>query len=225
MLTAEKITKRYGKHIILNNISFHAKAGECIGIIGANGCGKSTFLSILAGTLKANSGTIFFSNNEPSTSENITKKIGYVPQENPLFSKLTALDNLRFWYGNDTDVLKSDLDNGLPAIFGITDYLNKRVEHMSGGMKKRLSIACSLAKHQPILILDEPSAALDIPCKEDIYSYIKDYISKGNTVILTSHEESEIKLCNTTYLLKAGQLTPIETSTLNISQLTERIRN
>lgn len=225
MLTAEKITKKYEKNIVLNDISFHAKKGECIGIIGANGCGKSTLLSILAGTLKADCGTISFSNGEHATSTNISKMIGYVPQENPLFNKLTALDNLRFWYGNDTAILKTDLDNGLPAIFGITGYLNKRVEHMSGGMKKRLSIACSLAKHQPILILDEPSAALDIPCKEDIYSYIKEYISNGNTVILTSHEESEIKLCNKAYLLKDGSLTPIDTATLNISELTERMRN
>lgn len=224
MLTANNITKKYGKHNVLNNVSFNVKKGECIGIIGANGCGKSTLLNILAGVLKADNGTITFSDSEPCSPSNVSGMIGYVPQENPLFEKLSALDNLRFWYGEDIDSLMNDLETGLPALFKITDYLNKRVENMSGGMKKRLSIACSLAKHQPILILDEPCAALDLPCKEDIHNYLKKYLKDGNTVIITSHEESEIMLCDTVYFLKDGELTHIERDALDISQLVERMR-
>lgn len=224
MLTAEKITKKYRKHSVLNNISFHAKKGECIGIIGANGCGKSTLLNILSGVLKADSGTITFSDGKPFTPLNASKMIGYVPQENPLFEKLSAFDNLRFWYGEDTSGLKADLENGLPALFKITEYLNKRVENMSGGMKKRLSIACSLARHQPILILDEPCAALDIPGKEDIHNYIKSYTKDGNTVILTSHEEAEIMLCDSIYFLESGNLTHINHDELDIPKLVERMR-
>lgn len=224
MLTADKITKNYGKHRVLNNVSLKAEKGECIGLIGANGCGKSTLLNILAGVLKADSGTISFENGVVATSANIADMIGYVPQENPLFEKLSALDNLRFWYGKNTAGLKADLENGLPALFKITEYLNKRVENMSGGMKKRLSIACSLAKHQPILILDEPCAALDIPGKEDIHNYLKSYLKEGNTVIITSHEEAEIMLCDVVYFLENGTLTRIERDELNISKLIERMR-
>lgn len=224
MLTADKITKSYGKHKVLNNVSFKAKKGECIGIIGANGCGKSTLLNILSGVLKADSGTITFSDGSLCTPANVSGMIGYVPQENPLFEKLSALDNLRFWYGKDTVALKDDLSNGLPALFRITDYLNKRVENMSGGMKKRLSIACSLAKHQPILILDEPCAALDIPGKEDIHNYLKTYLKEGNTVIITSHEEAEIMMCDVVYFLENGTLTRINRNELDISQLIERMR-
>ncbi len=224
MLTADNITKKYGKHIVLNNISFNAKKAECIGLIGANGCGKSTLLNILAGVLKADNGTISFENGIVATSANIAEMIGYVPQENPLFEKLSALDNLRFWYGKDTAGLKADLENGLPALFKITEYLDKRVENMSGGMKKRLSIACSLAKHQPILILDEPCAALDIPGKEDIHNYLKSYLKEGNTVIITSHEEAEIMLCDVVYFLENGTLTRIERDELDISKLIERMR-
>lgn len=224
MLTAKDITKSYGKHNILNKVSLKADKGECIGIIGANGCGKSTLLNILAGVLKYDGGNIFFADNEPFSSQRASELIGYVPQENPLFEKLSALDNLRFWYGEDTEGLMADLEHGLPSLFGITKYLNKRVENMSGGMKKRLSIACSLAKHQPILILDEPCTALDIPCKEDIRNYLKGYLKDGNTVIITSHEEAEIKLCDTIYFLQNGELTPIGRDELDISQLIERMR-
>jgi len=196
MLTVKNITKSYGKHNILKGISFEAKKGECIGILGSNGCGKSTLLSILSGTLSYDGGSISFNDGTPFTAGTIPHKIGYVPQENPLFDKLSALDNLRFWYGNNKKQLEEDLKTGLPALFSITDYLKKRVENMSGGMKKRLSIACSLSMHQPILILDEPCAALDLPCKQDIHNYLRSYLAEGNTVIITSHEEADIELCD-----------------------------
>ncbi len=222
MLTVKNITKSYGKHNILKNISFDAKKGECIGILGANGCGKSTLLSILAGTLSIDDGSIAFSDGTPYSAKTIPHMIGYVPQENPLFNKLTALDNLRFWYGNDKKQLTEDLKSGLPALFSITDYLNKRVENMSGGMKKRLSIACSLSKHQPILILDEPCAALDLPCKQDIHNYIKSYLKAGNTVIITSHEEADIALCDTLYMIKDGCL--ISQDKTDINKLIQNMR-
>jgi ABC-type multidrug transport system ATPase subunit len=83
------------------------------------------------------------------------------------------------------------------------------VEKLSGGMKKRLSIACALAKDPPILILDEPGASLDIVCKEDIKNYLKSYLKNGGTVIITSHEEAELDLCNRMYLLQNGVLTEL----------------
>lgn len=222
MLKIENLSKNYGKHNILNNISLELHKGECIGILGSNGCGKSTLLGIIAGTLAYNQGTITFFNEIPHTKDTCAQYVAYVPQENPLFDKLSALDNLRFWYGKNSGQLKEDLTTGLPSLFGITDYLNKRVENMSGGMKKRLSIACSLANHQPIMVLDEPCAALDLPCKEDIHNYIRNYVKEGNSVIITSHEESDIALCDRLYLIKDGQIS--ETNVRDISKLTEYMR-
>ncbi len=222
MLKIENLSKNYGRHNILNNISLELQKGECIGILGSNGCGKSTLLGIIAGTLAYSNGTITFLSDIPHTRNTCSQYIAYVPQENPLFDKLTALDNLRFWYGKNSGQLKEDLTNGLPSLFGITDYLNKRVENMSGGMKKRLSIACSLANHQPIMVLDEPCAALDLPCKEDIHNYIRNYVKEGNSVIITSHEESDIALCDRLYLIKNGQIS--ETDIKDIAKLTEYMR-
>lgn len=223
MLKINKIQKSYKSHEILRDITFEAKKGECIGIIGANGCGKSTLLSIIAGAVRADGGSISFTDGTPYTPDTCSALIGYVPQENPLFDRLTAIDNLHFWYGSNQKQLKSDLNDGLPALFGITGYLNKRVENMSGGMKKRLGIACSLAGHQPVLILDEPCAALDLPCKEDIRSWLKTYISDGNTVIITSHEEAEIAMCDTVWLLKDGRLNEFNKN-CGISSLIEAMR-
>lgn len=204
------LCKNFGKKNILNNVSFHADKGECISIVGANGCGKSTLLGILSGSQRAASGTIQYGGHTAIKNPRLfSEYVGYVPQDNPLMDKLSVLDNLRFWYCESSRDLKEDLKTGVPARFGLTSYKDYSVEKLSGGMKKRLSIACALAKNPPILILDEPGASLDIVCKEDIKNYLKTYLQNGGTVIITSHEESELDLCDRMYLLQNGILTEL----------------
>ena len=123
---------------------------------------------------------------------------------------LSVYDNLRFWYCDSARNLKDDLTNGVPAILGVSQYLDKNVAKLSGGMKKRLSIACALAKNPPILIMDEPGASLDIVCKQDIKNYLRWYNQNGGTVIITSHEETELELCNRMYLLSKGGLQELQ---------------
>lgn len=208
---AEHIKKSFchGKKIVLRDISLEAEPGECIGIIGANGCGKSTLLSILAGVLKADEGLISFGQNfseNTAVSKKRTRHIGYVPQENPLMEELSALDNLKLWYCDSPLSLKEELKNGVLFMLGIPDFLSVPVKHMSGGMKKRLSLGCSLAKAPEILLLDEPGAALDLPCKQQIEQYLQTYKKQGNILVIATHEEREISLCDKIYILKDGHL-------------------
>ena len=95
-------------------------------------------------------------------------------------------------------------------MLSIPSFLKKKVKHLSGGMKKRLTIGCALACNPQILLLDEPGAALDLPCKEEILSYLKSYKSAGNIVIIATHEEPEIALCDHIFLLRNGTLTEFE---------------
>lgn len=210
-IEAEGITKSYGrKSHVLKGASFHASAGEYIAIVGANGCGKSTLLGILSGSLRADGGTFQIDGQNPfKNSKVFSRYIGFVPQENPLMENLSVYDNLRFWYCDTGRDIKQDLANGVPAILGVTGYLHKTVDKLSGGMKKRLSICCALAKNPPVLILDEPGASLDIVCKQDILNYLKAYTKSGGTVIITSHEEGELKLADRMYLLKDGLLSQL----------------
>ena len=210
MIQVNSICKSYGKNHILNGATFNAKKGECIAIVGANGCGKSTLLGILSGSRKSTSGSILYDGKDPVKNPKLfSDYVGYVPQDNPLMDKLSVLDNLRFWYCESTRNLNEDLKTGVPARFGLDSYKNYPVEKLSGGMRKRLSIACALAKSPPILILDEPGASLDIICKEDIKYYLKTYIKNGGTVIITSHEEAELDFCTCMYLLQNGILTEL----------------
>ena len=204
------IKKSYRRKKVLTGASFHATPGECIGIVGANGCGKSTLLNILSGSLKADSGQILYSGKNPLKSHRIfSEYIGFVPQENPLMNHLSVYDNLRLWYCDSKRSLEDDLNSGILAHFGLSAYRDYDVATLSGGMKKRLSIACALAKEPPILILDEPGASLDIVCKEDIKNYLASYQAQGNTTIITSHETGELSLCDRMYLLKNGVLTEL----------------
>jgi ABC-2 type transport system ATP-binding protein len=216
LISVKNITKRYGKNSILKDVNLEVNKGECAVIIGSNGCGKTTLLSILAGSNKPTSGQIIIDgNNALANAKVFDRMIGYIPQENPLMEGLSVKDNLKFWYMGTGRSMEADLVNGAPVIFGVNKFLNKKVEQLSGGMKKRLSICAALAKNPPILILDEPGASLDIVCKQEIKEYIKNYMAVGGTVILASHEDYEIGLATKMYLLNDGVLKEVKVGTHN----------
>lgn len=218
------ISKSYGKKQILSSVSLTVWKGECIGILGANGCGKSTLLSILAGCLASDAGTVSFFGKAARKKADFAASVGYVPQDNPLFFSLSVLDNLRYFYADSPTFLKEDLKNGVPHLFGLDSCLKTRAKNLSGGMKRRLAIACALAAHPPVLLLDEPGASLDFVSKEDIYRYLQLYREQGGTILLTSHEQAEIALCSRLFLLENNSLVPIEANP-DIGLLTERMRS
>ena len=128
------------------------------------------------------------------------------PQDNPLMEDLSVRDNLMFWYSGTGRKADTDIIDGNAAYLGLGDYYNVTVSKLSGGLKKRLSIACAICSDPAVLIMDEPGAALDINGKRDIWQYMNDYKNNGGTIILASHEESELKLCDRLYVMKNGKL-------------------
>ena len=202
----------YGKRKILDNIGFSMESGKCYALLGANGCGKSTLMTILAGSRKAASGTLSFPDGTVCNlkSSGRSSLIGYVPQENPLINTLNGYDNLLLWYKGSGSELKKTIKSDLIQMLGIDSYLKRTVSKLSGGMKRRLSIAIGLINSPKILLLDEPSAALDLPCKQDIAKYLDEYNKKGGTILLTTHEEAELSLCDRYMILKGGNITEHE---------------
>ncbi len=203
------IQKKYGKKQVLKEISFEISFSRCIGILGVNGSGKSTLLSILAGIQRADSGK-FLSDGVDLLQDSHARErlIGYVPQGTPLIEELTAKDNLLLWYSKKD--LQSELESGVLAMLGISDFLNVTVSKLSGGMKKRLSIGCSMAGHPNILLLDEPSAAIDFVCKQNIAEYLSLFRKNGGAVVIATHDVSELQWCDDMYILKDGILIPYE---------------
>ena len=208
MIEVKNISKRY-RNTVLDDISFTAEKGQCIGIIGANGCGKTTLLSIMAGVNKTQSGKIYY-NNELADRKSVFKKyIAYVPQENPLIDELTTKDNFLLWLGSNRKI-KDGFENGVLKDLGIDEFLNKQVNELSGGMKRRLSIGISLSNNAPIMLLDEPGSALDIYGKQEVNSYISNYVKNGGTVVMSTHDRDEIDLCTKLYKIEDGILKECE---------------
>lgn len=211
MIEVQKLRKKYGKKEILKNLSFSINQGSCVGVIGRNGCGKSTFLSIISGIQPLTQGKIYFQGKDATENKELfSVYTGYVPQENPLIEELTVLDNLKLWYSCSTKDLKESLEHGLPKQLELTSFLKIPVKKLSGGMKKRVSLACALVRMPPILILDEPSVALDFFYKEQLHLFLKQYLLDGGTIIMTSHDQGDLSLCNEYYLLEGGDLKKLE---------------
>lgn len=205
-IKVENIKKSFGKKKVLENISFTAHKGQSVAILGENGSGKSTLFGILTGLLKGEGS--FICNERDLFREPMLRSrlVGFVPQVPPLMAELTAKDNLKLWY--DSKKLEKALDEGVLKMLGIPAFYKTPVKKMSGGMKKRLSIGCAVAHDPKILFLDEPSAALDLPCKEKIMEYLTDFKSKDGIVVIATHDTFELEFCDELYVLKKGILSP-----------------
>ena len=215
------IAKKYGQHSVVKDITFTAESGKCIGILGGNGCGKSTLLSILAGIQPPDKGEFLYEGKDlfKFTAQR-SQLVGYVPQGTPLIEELNARDNLSLWY--EKEDLKRELSGGVLKMLGIGDFLKTPVSKMSGGMKKRLSIGCAISARPPILILDEPMAALDLACKENICEYLRSHKTSGGILLLSTHDVLELELCDECYIMKDGVLTPFNYDG-NLSELVKNL--
>lgn len=203
------VSKSFGKKEVLNNISLEAESGQCVGILGTNGSGKSTLFSILTGIIKSDSGKFVCDGiNLLKDAKKRSELVGFVPQNTPLIEELTARDNLRLWYTKEA--MEYELEEGVLGMLGVDDFLKVTVSKMSGGMKKRLSIGCAVAHKPKILLMDEPSASLDIICRERICSYIRQFKNDGGTVLLATHDSTEFELCDKMYIIKDTKVTQFE---------------
>jgi len=191
-IVIENIEKSYGRQKVLNGVTLEIKEGTCVGLTGRNGCGKTTLISILAGVEKADAGRVLL----PARGY----KIGYLPQINPLMEDMSVADNLKLWSDN-----RDNFDSALKT-FDLSEIKNKKVGKLSGGMKRRLAIACALVNNPSLLIMDEPTAALDIVYKKVIHDEMTRFMQNGGTIVMVTHEKEEIDMCNTAYLLENGRI-------------------
>lgn len=219
MIEILHISKKYGRKPILQDISFEVRCGESVAIVGKNGCGKSTLLQIMAGIMKADSGSICYFGKEAGNNRKIFRKYcGYVPQDNPLIEELSVKDNLRLWGYHKQNACSEAMQQ-----FQLQELLNVRVSELSGGMKRRLSIACAILENPPIVLLDEPTTALDIYYKESVNRWISDYRKKNGIVVMTTHDESEICAADRCLVMREGRLFEITDRTARMQKVREYI--
>lgn len=203
VLEVKNLSKKYGKKIILENANFHILEGECVGILGPNGTGKSTLISILAGMEKADTVEIYFLGQ--AIEQKNRKDIAYVPQMPILFEELTVLENLLLWKKIYKIPKNTEVFQRVPDFLQLDRIKNETVANISQGLKKKVSIAIALMNEPKLLILDEAFAALDFETSEGFKAYLKS--SKQMSCLFTSHIVGELEdLCDNFYTLKDYQL-------------------
>lgn len=182
VLELSRIVKSFGGSRVLNGVSLKVAAGEAVCIAGANAAGKTTLLTIAAGMQKPDSGSVV-----------VKGKPGYVPQEPALFGEMTVRDHLRLWYAANDLPEKMIFSGSAPeTLLGLHLHTHKRVDRLSGGVKKRLSIACALAGDPPGLLLDEPFTALDLQTRGEILELLSDLKQRRKGILFTSHDPSAV---------------------------------
>ena len=207
LLKFENITVKYGLFFkALDNVTFGVREGEIVGLVGSNGCGKSTMLKVLSGLITP-SGKIFYKGQRVKPhKKDLAKLLGYAPQENSFFNKLTVKENMKYFsrlYGiTDADKIADSTIKSL----GLESKKNTLAEKLSGGMKRRLNIGCSIIHDPQILLLDEPSVELDPISRNNLWQLIKRIKHSGTTIIISTNtmEEAEA-LCDRLILLSHGK--------------------
>jgi len=196
----------------LDGVSFDIEQGEFFGLLGPNGAGKTTLISILAGLAKATSGTVsVLGTNVNTQAAEARKKLGVVPQElvfDPFFNVREALRFQSGYFGvTNNDAWIDELLDSL----GLSDKANHNMRQLSGGMKRRMLVAQALVHKPPVIVLDEPTAGVDVELRQTLWQFIAKLNKLGHTVLLTTHylEEAEA-LCQRIAMLKNGKVVALD---------------
>jgi len=210
MIAVRSISKSFGNIEAIKNVSFNINKGEIFGILGPNGAGKSTIVNILNTLVKPDTGDVIIDGFNSKESGNAIKLImGVVPQDIALYEELSAYENLMFW-GGLYHIPKQELKAIVNHTLGIVDLVNRKddkIKTFSGGMKRRINIACSLLHNPKILVLDEPTVGVDPQNRNHIFEVIERLNNEGLTIIYTTHymEEAE-RFCDNIAIIDVGRI-------------------
>ncbi len=210
MLEVKNVLKRYDDLVALDNLSLDIKKGEVFGLLGPNGSGKTTLINCILSLSKFEKGDIkIFDQPMSADRYDLKAKIGYVPQEIAVFDELSVYDNIDFFCGlyiQDRATRKQYVEDAIEFV-GLNDFRKFVPKKLSGGLKRRLNLACGLAHKPELLILDEPTVAVDPQSRNAILEGIMDLNNKGMTVIYTSHYMDEVEqICTRISIIDKGKL-------------------
>ena len=224
MIEVKNVTKKYGKVVAVDNISFTINEGEIVGLLGPNGAGKSTTMNMLTGFIEQTEGEIAIDGyNMLKKPKKAKKEIGYMPEGVPLYTDLTVKEFVTYM-AEIKNVDKKNRKEKIQEIIeqtGLKDVEKKLIRNLSRGYKQRVSMAGALVGEPKILILDEPTVGLDPKQITEIRNLIKE-LGKTHTVILSSHILSEVsQICNKVIIINKGKIVAIDTP----EKLEEKVSN
>ena len=227
-IKVEKLTKKFGDLTAVENLSFTVRENEIFGFLGPNGAGKSTTLNIISTLLNADHGEILVDKYRLPKEENAVKGlIGVVPQEMAVYGALTVTENISFFaslYGLRGKALRAAVAEALDFV-DLSEWTKHRADKLSGGMKRRLNIACGIAHNPKLIIMDEPTVGVDTKSRELIMNSIRTLRQRGATIIYTSHYMPEVQeICDRIAIIDKGKLAAIGTEQELLEVVTDQKR-
>lgn len=226
MLEVKNLSKKFKNTVVVDNLSFHVKEGEIVGLLGENGAGKTTTLRMISTMLKITSGEIKVNNYDAAKEpEKVRKEIGILfGGDVGLYDRLSGRENIRYFanlFGMTDDEANRRIDD-LARDFGMIEYMNNKVGKFSRGMKQKVSISRSIVHNPSIMLFDEPSTGLDVRATRVIHEFIKKCKTENKTILFSSHSMAEVeKLCDRVVIIHKGKL--VEQGT--IKELKEKYKN
>ncbi len=201
------LTKKYGNFTAVDDLDLRVKKGEIYGLLGPNGAGKTTIIKMLSNIIKPSSGhaTVF---GEKIPEGDIAAKVGYMPQETGVYLGLTVEQNLKFYgriFGLKNEKIEKRTDELLKFV-DLTDWKYEMAENLSGGMKHRISLACTLLHQPQLLFLDEPTVGVDPELRVSFWDYFQNLRGNGVTILITTHYMDEARRCDRIGFMKHGRL-------------------
>jgi ABC-2 type transport system ATP-binding protein len=222
------VEKKYGTFQALAGVSLTVNEGEFFALLGPNGAGKTTLISALAGLTRASAGSLRVMGHDVVTDYRAARRaLGIVPQEivfDPFFS---VRETLRFQAGYFGIARSASLDNWIDELLAklsLTDKADKNMRQLSGGMKRRVLVAQALVHRPPVIVLDEPTAGVDVELRQTLWSFIRELNAKGHTILLTTHylEEAQ-QLCTRIAMMKEGRIVAMDTTDHLLNAFSERV--
>jgi ABC-2 type transport system ATP-binding protein len=210
VIEIDKLVKKFDDFVAIDNISLSIDEGEIYGLLGPNGAGKSTTISTICGLVRPSSGDIKIMGTSIKKHDvNIKRKIGLVPQKIAIYEDFTAKENISFFgelYGLRGRELKEAVERALEFV-GLKEVKNKKSKEYSGGMLRRLNIACAIVHNPKIIIMDEPTVGIDAQSRNHILDSIKKLNEEGTTIIYTSHYMEEVEsICTKIAIIDHGKV-------------------
>ncbi|AIQ20865.1 antibiotic ABC transporter ATP-binding protein [Paenibacillus sp. FSL H7-0357] len=204
------VVKRYDQKLTVDHVNLSIEEGEIFGLLGPNGAGKSTTISMICGLLKPDGGEIIIDGLSVAAAPlEVKKRIGLVPQELALYETMTAEENVRFFgklYGLRGKLLKERVEEAL-EFTGLSDRTKDKPATFSGGMKRRLNIACAIMHRPKLIIMDEPTVGIDPQSRNHILESVKTLNKLGSTIIYTSHYMEEVEaICDRVAIMDKGHV-------------------
>jgi ABC-2 type transport system ATP-binding protein len=209
VISARALTKAFGKKLAVDHVDLDIHRGEIYGFLGPNGSGKSTTIRMLCGLLRLTSGTVaVLGHSVPKEAESLRRKIGYMTQRFSLWEDLTVFENLEFMarvFGLDRTVRSRRISDRLDQ-YRLAEMSAQRAGTLSGGQKQRLALAAATLHEPEVLLLDEPTSAVDPQSRRDFWESLFDLAAAGTTILVSTHYMDEAERCHRVAILDRGRL-------------------